>query len=208
MQRQRWPSRAVEPRRLRRRPWRPAPSGERLDQHLRRADEARRAVAALEGERIEEGGLHRRRHAVLRVALDGADRGAVEGLGGIDAGVGRLGRAVGLVADDDAGAALADAAAELGAGEVEVFAEVVVHRQAVGDRVRPDRLAVHRHRYGDRLHQSAALIMSEVTGRVAKRLPVASLIALRTAAATGHMTSSAIPFGTSVGPSGGRMSVV
>src|SRR4030095_15044589 len=44
-----------------------------LEEHLRLVDEARRAVAALEGEMVEEGGLHRRQLALPGDALDGAN---------------------------------------------------------------------------------------------------------------------------------------
>ena len=73
--------------------------------------------------------------------------------------------------------------------------------------MRSDRAPVHRHADGLRLHRSAALIFSAVTGSASKRLPVASAMALRMAGATGIITSSAIPFGTSVGPSGGSTSI-
>ena len=112
---------------------------EALDQHLRLVDEARRAVAALEGEMVEKGGLHRRQLAVLRNALDGANALAGEEVGAGDAGVHRARRPVRMVEDDDAGAARADAAAELGAGQIEIFAQIVVHREPFRDLVRSDR---------------------------------------------------------------------
>src|SRR5262245_54323024 len=182
-------------------------AGKALEEHLRLVDEARRAVAALEREVVEEGGLHRRELAVAAGALDGADRFVGKKINRGDAAMDRARGAVRMVDDDDAGAAGADAAAELGAGQVEIFAQIVVHREPFRDLVRADRGAVHPHADRHDLHRSAALMVSAVTGSASKRLPIASAMALRIAGGTGMLTSSAMPFGTSVGPSGGSTSM-
>src|SRR4051794_25513854 len=83
-------------------------------------DHARRAVAALQAVIVAERRLHRVQFVALGDAFDGGDAGA-RGLSG-QHGAGFDRPAVDM---DDTGAALAGVAADMGAGQVEVFAEQV-----------------------------------------------------------------------------------
>jgi hypothetical protein len=79
----------------------------------------------LEGKMVKKGGLHSRKLALPGNTLDGANRLASEEVHAGDAGVDRPRRSVRIVKYDDACAARADAATKLGAGQVEIFAEVI-----------------------------------------------------------------------------------
>ena len=89
------------------------------------------AIAALEGEVLDKGLLQGGKLAVLGMAFDGADRLAVEACRRDDAGRAGVARPVGIIDDDRAAQALRGAAAELGAGHAEIFAQEIVHRQIV-----------------------------------------------------------------------------
>ncbi len=105
-----------------------------LEQHGGGIDEARRAIAALEAEALEERLLHRRqRDLALVVALgdplDGADALAVKEVGARDAGRHRLAGVVVPVPDHHAGVADALAAAEMRAGQAEHLVQHVDHHE-------------------------------------------------------------------------------
>jgi len=106
-------------------------------------DHARRAEAALEPVVVAERFLHRVQRAVLGQALDGRDAAAF-GLGGQ-----YRARLDGAAVDvDDARAALAGVAADVGAGQAEMIAQIVNEQGPFLDRG-GNGLAVHRHRDGD-----------------------------------------------------------
>src|SRR5580704_2952978 len=102
-----------------------------LEKDLALVEEARRAIAALEGEIINKSLLQRSELTVLRMAFDGANRFAVEACGRDDAGRARIARPVGIIDDNRATQALRSAAAELGAGHAQIFAQEIVHCQVV-----------------------------------------------------------------------------
>ena len=102
-----------------------------LEKDLALVEKAGRAIAALEGEMLDESLLQGRELAVLRMAFDGANRFAVEACGRDDAGRARMARSVGIIDDDRATQALRGAAAELGAGHAQIFAQEIVHCQVV-----------------------------------------------------------------------------
>ena len=104
----------------------------------RRHDHARRAIAALQAVIVAEGRLHRVQFVALGDAFDGGDVGAVGLARQHGAGFDRL-----AVDMDDAGAALAGVAADMGAGQVEIFAQEMDQERPVFD-VDRDGLAVHR----------------------------------------------------------------
>ena len=106
-------------------------SRQALEQDLALVEEARGAIAALEGEVGDEGLLQGRKLAALRMAFDSADRLAVEACRRHDAGRARVTRPVGIIDNDRAAQALRSAAAEFGAGHAEIFAQEIVHRQVV-----------------------------------------------------------------------------
>ena len=91
----------------------------------RRADLARRAVAALVAVVLDEGGLHRVQLVRRAQAFDGGDAVAVVHHRQRQARVDPA-----TVDDDRAGAALAVVAALLGAGQVQVFAQRIEQRGA------------------------------------------------------------------------------
>src|SRR6267378_945705 len=84
----------------------------------RRHDHARGAIAALQAVIVAERRLHRVQFVTLRDALDGGDAGSGGLAGQYGAGFDRT-----AVDMDDAGAALAGVAADMGAGQVQVFAK-------------------------------------------------------------------------------------
>jgi hypothetical protein len=104
----------------------------------RRHDHARGAIAALQAVIVAERRLHRVQFVALGDALD---RG--------DAGASRLARQHGARFDrpavdmDDTGAALAGIAADMGAGQVQIFAQEMDEEGSVLD-IGRDGLAVHR----------------------------------------------------------------
>ena len=89
--------------------------------------------------------LHRMQLAALREALDGRDVGAVAGDRERRAGLDRL-----AVDMDDAGAALRGVAADMRAGQAQVFAQEL-NQQRARINIGGNGLAVHRHR---NLHHS------------------------------------------------------
>ncbi len=95
-----------------------------VEQRLRPHHHAGDAVAALRRLLVEKGLLHRARLAAGAEALDRRDRAAVERGDRRQAGEHRL-----AVDDDGAGAALAEAAAELGAVQLEIVAQHVEQRR-------------------------------------------------------------------------------
>src|SRR5580704_9632520 len=139
------------------------------------------------------------------MAFDGADRFAVEARRRHDAGRARMTRAVRIIDDHRAAQTLRRAAAEFGASEAEIFAQIVVHGELVADLGRSVAAAVDRH--VQRRHVSPPLIIGCVTGKDRKRWPVASKMALRSAGTTGIMLTSAMPFGCSAGSTGGNISI-
>src|SRR5262249_24994205 len=145
---------------------------------------------------INEGFLQSRELAVLGVAFDGADRFTVEAHRRHDAGRAGVTGAVRIIDDHRAAQALRCPAAEFGAGEPEIFAQIVVHRELVADLRRAVCAAIDRH--AQRRHVSTPLIISWVTGKERKRWPVASKMAFTSAAITGIPTISATPFGRSL----------
>src|ERR1700730_7628109 len=181
------------------------PLRQTLQQHLALVEESGGAVAALEREVRDESLLQFRKLAVFGMALDGADRFSIKAHRGDDAGRARVAGAVRVIDDDSAAQALRGAAAELGAGHPEIFAQEIVHRQIVAHVGRVVRMAVD----GDAQcrHASAPLSMADVTGRDWKRRPVASKMAFRSAGTTGIITTSAMPLGRSSGVSGGSTSI-
>ena len=80
---------------------------------------------------LDEGLLQHGKLAVLGVAFDRADGFAVETRRRNDAGRAGVARPVGIIDDHRAAQALRGAAAELGAGHPEIFAQEIVHRQIV-----------------------------------------------------------------------------
>src|SRR5688572_27759349 len=176
-----------------------------LQKDLALVEEAGGAIAALEREVLDEGLLQGRELVAPGVTFDGADRLAVEICRRDHAR--RAGGAgpVGVVDDDGAAQALGGAAAELGAGEPQVFAQEVVHRQLVAHLGWTVGAAVDGQ--CQRCHASAPLRIFWVTGRDWKRWPVASKMALRSAGTTGIITTSAMPFGGSSGVNGGSISI-
>ena len=96
-----------------------------VEQVDRLHDHARRAVAALEGVTLVEGGLHRVQLAVLGEPLDGGDLLAVrldrEHVAGLHAAAAQV---------HGAGAAVAGVAADHGPGLAEPFAQVVDEKRA------------------------------------------------------------------------------
>jgi hypothetical protein len=103
-----------------------------FDQGHRRHDLAGRTEAALETVMVDEGLLDRVQRIAVRQPLDGRDLTAVDGGGKHHAGIHPP-----AIEVDGAGAALAEIAALLGAGEAEPLAQGVeqgdacVHRQAM-----------------------------------------------------------------------------
>jgi len=87
--------------------------------------------------------LHRMQLAALGEALDGRDMRAVAGDGERRAGFDRA-----AVDMNDAGAALRRVAADMRAGEAQVFAQVL-SQQGAGIDIRRHRLAVDRHGNGN-----------------------------------------------------------
>ena len=87
---------------------------------------------------VAERRLHRVQFVALGDALDGGDIGAGGLAGQHGAGFDRA-----AVDMDDAGAALAGVAADMGAGQVEIFAQEMNEEGPVLD-IGGDRLAVHR----------------------------------------------------------------
>ena len=112
-------------RRGRRVTWLGMPRLDLVEHADRRADLARRAVAALVAVVLDEGGLHRMQLVRRAQAFDGGDLGALvhhrQRQAGVDAPA---------VDDHRAGAALAVVAALLGAGQVQVLAQRVEQRGA------------------------------------------------------------------------------
>ena len=156
-----------------------------------------RAIAALEREMLDEGLLQRGQFAVLGVALDRADGLAVEAHRRDDAGRAGVAGPVGIVDDHRAAQALRGAAAEFRAGHAQILAQEIVHRQFVAHLDRAVGAAVDRQAQSSSRKHS--LEHSSVTGSDWKRWPVASKIAFSSAATTGIMTTSAMPFGGSSG---------
>ena len=109
-----------------------------VDDIDRRHDHARRAIAALQAVIVAERGLHRVQFVAFRDAFDGGDIGAVGLSDQHGAGLDRP-----AVDMDDAGAALAGIAADMGTGQVQMFAQQMDKKGPVLDLGR-DRLAVHR----------------------------------------------------------------
>ena len=89
-----------------------------------------------------------------------------------DAGWARVAEAVRIIDDHRTAQALRRAAAEFRAGEPQIFAQVIVHREFIADFRRAVAAAVDGHREGR--HVSTPLIISWVTGEARKRWPVAS----------------------------------
>src|SRR5215208_6524600 len=179
--------------------------GQAFEQDLAFVEEARGAVAALKGEVVDECLLQRGQLAVPGVALDGADRFAVEVRRRNDAGRAGVACPVRVIDDHRATEALGGTAAELGAGHAEHLPQEIVHRQFVAHLDRAVRAAVDRE--AECGHASAPLSMVWVTGRDWKRRPVASWMALSSAGTTGIITTSAMPFGGSSGVTGGNTSI-
>ena len=104
-------------------------------------DHARGAEAALQPVMLAEGGLHRMQRAIAGQPFDGGHLGAI----GLDrqqgAGFDRL-----AVDMDDAGAALAGVAADMGAGQAELLAQELHQQRSALDSTGGG-LAVHRHGY-------------------------------------------------------------
>src|SRR5262252_9495825 len=96
------------------------------------------------------------------MAFDRADRLAVEARRGDDASGTGEARAVGIVDDHRTAQALRHAAAELGAGHAEIFAQVVVHRQIIAHVGRSVGATVDGN--GESGHLRASLSMAWVTG--------------------------------------------
>src|SRR5689334_14370973 len=103
----------------------------------RRHDHARGAVTALQAVIVAERRLHRVQFVAFCDALDGGDVRA-RGLAGQHS-AGLYGTAIDM---DDAGAALAGVAADMGAGQVQIFAQEMDEKGPVFDFSR-DGLAVH-----------------------------------------------------------------
>ena len=103
----------------------------------RRHDHARGAIAALQAVIVAERRLHRMQLVALGDAFDGGDVGACGLRRQHRAGFHRA-----AVDMDHAGAALAGVAADMGAGQIEIFAQEMHQQRAVLD-VDRDRLAVH-----------------------------------------------------------------
>src|SRR6185437_9267300 len=97
------------------------------EQSGRREDLARRAEAALERVVLDERGLDPVERIAAGEALDGRDAAPVAGGGEREAGVDRR-----FVEENGAGAALAAAADELRAGELQPFAQRDEQRLMVG----------------------------------------------------------------------------
>src|SRR5271170_6143321 len=102
-----------------------------LEQDLALVEKTGGAIAALESEVRNKSLLQGGELAVLGMAFDGADRLAIEACGRDDAGRARVASPIAAIDDDRAAQALRGAAAEFGAGQSEVFAQEVVHRQVV-----------------------------------------------------------------------------
>ena len=115
-----------------------------LSQVDRTHDHARRAEAALQGMMFAEGFLHRVQFAVLGEAFDGDYLGTLR-LRSED-GTGFYALAVDM---DDAGAALAGIAANMGAGELKAFTQKL-HQQRARFNVASFLLAVDGDRHGNR----------------------------------------------------------
>ena len=108
-------------------------------QRIERHDEARRAIAALGAVAVGHGRLHRVQAAAVRQPLDGQHVGAVEVRQGQETGIDRPEGPGAFGAGGQhhrAGAAIPFGAAFLGAGEAQVFADIV-QRRDVGRHV-PD----------------------------------------------------------------------
>src|SRR6202008_4832155 len=138
--------------------------------------------------------------AVLGMAFYCADRFAVKAHRRDDAGRAGIAGAVRVIDDHCAAQTLRCAAAEFGAGEPEIFAQIIVHREFVAHFRRAVYATIDRH--AQRRHVSTPLIISCVTGKARKRWPVASKMAFISAAATGFITTSAMPFGLSLASTG------
>src|SRR5262249_20830611 len=82
------------------------------------------------------------------MAFDGADRFAVKACRRHDARRAGVTAAVWIIDDHRAAQTLRRAAAEFGAGEAEIFAQIIVQRQLVADLRRAIAAAVDGHRYG------------------------------------------------------------
>src|SRR5215211_2903436 len=154
---------------------------------------------------LDEGLLQDGELAIPCMTFDGADGLAVEACRRNNAGRAGVTCPIGIIDDDSATQALRCAAAELGAGHSEVFAQKIVHRQIIAHVRRSVRAAID----GDAQfgHASAPLSMAWVTGKDWKRRPVASKMALSSAGTTGIITTSAMPFGGSSGVTGGNTSI-
>src|ERR1700733_1647805 len=129
-----------------------------LQQYLAFVQKSGRAVAALKREMFNERLLQHGELPVLRMSLDSADRLAGEACRGDDTGRTGLTRAIGIVDDHRATQALRASAAEFCAGQSQIFAQEIVHRQFVANLDRPVSLAVDR--YAHRGHWSTPLIMA------------------------------------------------
>src|SRR6185312_10422015 len=93
-------------------------------------DESGRAVAALRAELLVEAALHGGELPFVAERFDGIDALALDGRCERQAGERRF-----VVDQDRAGAAFAAVAAGLGAGEADLFAQVIEQQNIVGDRV-------------------------------------------------------------------------
>ncbi len=175
-----------------------------IEVRLRGHEHARRADAALCAARLEEGLLERAQRARGSAALGQAfDRPELRAIGLADrheAAVDHL-----AVEDDRAGAALALAAAFLGAGEAEVLAQHVeeaahaghgdLARLAVDGEAegRADAASARLREGGHAWAASAARMRSGVAGSSVTQTPTASWMASMTAGATTSMGSSPTP---------------
>src|SRR5262252_835894 len=176
-----------------------------LEQYLALVEKARGAIAALKREVLDEGFLQDGKFAVLGVAFHRADRFAVKAHRRDDAGRAGVTRAVRIIDDHRAAQALRRAAAEFGAGEPKIFAQIIVHGEFVANFRRAVYATIDR--YAQRRHASTPLIISWLTGTARKRWPVASKIALISAAMTGIPVTSAMPFGRSLASTAGSTSI-
>ena len=121
------------------------------------SSEAGGAVAALEGEIVDEGLLHPGQAALFGVALDGPYAFSGEIRRTVDAGLRGAARAVGRVDDHHTGMAYADAAAELRASQAEIVVQEIDHRQHIWHRMGPGLSPVDGHGNFHPLHVTASL---------------------------------------------------
>src|ERR1700751_4130307 len=176
-----------------------------LEQNLSFIEKTRSAIAALKREMLDESLLEDGQLAVLFVPLDGTHLFAVEVHRRHDTGRTGVARSVRPIYDHRAAQTLGGAAAELGAGHPQIFAQEIVHCQVVAHVDGSVRMVVDGH--CKVRHASALFSISWVTGSDRKRCPVASKMAFNSAGTTGIITTSATPFGGSFGASGGRISI-